>query len=209
MRKSSFFKILGIFALLVGASIPSVRSSLAAAPEDWQDMPPLVLNNCIDIDKVLAPNPLSAKVNEFWMVLKYEEKDGESGKTKGMDADHSLNMYLVTGLALIAKEGAGSEEGIGLPYYQFLIVTLTNKGGSSSSSKIVLQWLLSDSNNDGKLDHAKFERIITDYRGEKINSEKMDIPIDQVQKLQDFYEKATRELNSKAEEETSSQCLVS
>jgi hypothetical protein len=194
-RKGALLLILIIGSLTV---FPGISSSLAA--ERWQDMPPLALSDCIDIDKVLAPNPLSSAVNDFWMVLKYEERDETSGETRIMNPDQSLNLYLVTGLALMASEG------VGLPYYQFLIVTQTN---GDSSSKTVQQWLLSDADNDGKLDKAKFERTVVGNEGQTINLDKVEIPDEQVQSFQDFYENATRELNSKAEKDTAKECLVS
>lgn len=190
-----------LFILIAGSLMISLKSTTGFA-EEWRDMPPLVLNDCINVDKVLAPNPLSSSINDFWMVLKYEEKDENSGETKLINPAQILNMYLVTGLALMASEG------VGLPYYQFLIVTLIN-GNGESSSKTVYQWLLSDTDNDGRLDKAKFERTVTGNAGETMNLDKMDIPDEQVQGFQHFYEEATRELNSKAEDESPKQCLVS
>lgn len=188
----SFFIVLGTLMLFLNTNVQ--------ASEEWQAVPSLVLNDCIEIDKVLAPNPLSASENEFWMVLKYEERDENSGEMKALDPGRILNMYLVTGLALVASEG------VGLPYYQFLIVTLMNGG---SSSRVIHQWLLTDTDNDGVLDKAKFEKTETGHSGETVNSDKVEIPAEQVQSFQDFYEKATLELNSKAQDDSARQCLVS
>ncbi len=187
--------------ILLGASLMIFSGETPALADDgWREMPPLVLSDCIDIDKALVPNPLSPSWNDFWMVLKYEERDEGSGESRVLNPDQSVNMYLVTGLALMANEG------LGLPYYQFLIVTKTNGG---SSSRTVQQWLLSDTDNDGKLDKAKFERTVVGQEGEMITSDKIEIPDDQVQGFQDFYEKAAGELNNRAESETPKECLAS
>jgi hypothetical protein len=199
MKKNIRIKTLLLIVFVMAGSVMAA-SYPALATERWQDMPPLVLSDCVDIDKVLAPNPLSSEGHDFWMVLKYEEIDEESGRRKAGLGEQSLNMYLVTGLALLV------DEGVGLPYYQFLIVTQTNGG---TSEKIVQQWLLSDTDNDGKVDKAKFERTISGSEGETIRSDKVEVPDDQVRSLQGFFERATSEINSKAENGTSEQCLVS
>lgn len=201
MKKIMNFKDIFLLILMIGGSLIVSSNSAALASEGWQDMPPLVLNDCIDVDKILAPNPLSSATNDFWMVLKYEEKNESSGETESMTAEQqSLNVYLVTGLALMANEG------VGLPYYQFLIVTVTN---GDSSSKTVQQWLLSDTDNDGRLDKAKFEQTVIGTKGDIVKSDKIEIPGGQVQSFQAFYENATRDLNTKAENETPKQCMVS
>lgn len=183
----------------MGAIMIFIWNNVALATGDWQKLPPIALEDCVVVDKVLAPNPLSSSDNDFWMVLKYEERDQSAGKA-GMNTGKSLNMYLVTGLAVLA------EENVGLPYYQFLIVTFTDGDDSSAS---VQQWLLSDADNDGRLDNAKFERVTLGSEGETSQTEKVEIPVDQVQLFQDYFEKANRELNSKAENEDASQCRAS
>jgi len=165
----------------------------------WQELPPIALEECIMVDKVLAPNPLSPAENDFWMVLKYEEREPITGET-GLNTDSALNLYLVTGLAILA------EENVGLPYYQFLIVTFRDGGDSLAT---VQQWLLSDANNDGRLDNAKFERITPGNEGEDSQTEKMDIPLDQIQIFQEYFEKVNRELNNKAENGNPNTCLAS
>ncbi|PKN65702.1 MAG: hypothetical protein CVU57_09060 [Deltaproteobacteria bacterium HGW-Deltaproteobacteria-15] len=188
-----------ILILLMGSIMVFIWNNAALAEGDWQKLPPIALEDCIGVDKVLAPNPLSSSDNDFWMVLKYEERDQSAGEA-GMNTGKSLNLYLVTGLAVLA------EENVGLPYYRFLIVTFRDGDDSSAS---VQQWLLSDADNDGRLDNAKFERVTLGSEGETGQTEKMEIPVDQVQLFQDYFEKANRELNSKAENEDASQCLAS
>lgn len=188
-----------IFILLFGTLMFSAWNAAALEAGDWQALPPIALEECIIVDKVLAPNPLSPAENDFWMVLKYEEKEQIAGET-GLNTGSALNLYLVTGLAILA------EENVGLPYYQFLIVTFRDGRDSSAA---VQQWLLSDANNDGKLDNAKFERITLGSEGEHGQTEKMEIPSDQIQMFQEYFEKANRELNNKVENGNSNTCLAS
>ncbi|RJR31243.1 MAG: hypothetical protein C4576_32115 [Desulfobacteraceae bacterium] len=188
-----------IFILLFGILMCYTGKAAALEAGTWQELPPIALEDCIMVDRVLAPNPLSPAENDFWMVLKYEEKEQIAGE-KELNTGSVLNLYLVTGLAILA------EENVGLPYYQFLIVTFRDGGDSSAA---VQQWLLSDANNDGRLDNAKFERITPGGGGEDGQTEKMDIPVDQIEIFQEYFEKANRELNNKAESGNSNTCLAS
>lgn len=190
---------------LVGVILSFWGSAQPLASENWQELPPLSLQDCIQVDKILAPNPFSQKMNEFWMVLKYEEQ-AEGNSSKGVspkrpagDMAESLNMYLVTGLTLM------SPEEMGLPY-SFLIVAKTLAG---SGSETVHQWLLSDTDNDGKLDKAKFEQIVRGEEGKTVQNGEVDIPADQISQFQDFFEKAIQELSYKAENDPAQQCSVS
>lgn len=192
------FRSLVMLLLLAGALMVFSWNSAARAAGEWQNLPPIALEDCVMVDKVLAPNPLSGVENDFWMVLKYEEKDQSSGETGVMNNGRSLNLYLVTGLAVLL------EENLGLPYYQFLIVTFTD-----GFSETVHQWLLSDTDNDGRLDTAKFEATLLGSDGEAIQTKKVEIPVDEIQQFQDYFERANRELNSKAENGTANQCQVS
>lgn len=188
---------------LAGIILSFSGSAKPLASENWQELPPLSLQDCIQVDKILAPNPFSQKMNEFWMVLKYEEQaggispDGVSPKRPAGDMAESLNMYLVTGLTLM------STEEMGVPY-SFLIVART-----LADSKTVQQWLLSDTDNDGKLDKAKFEQIVRGEAGKTVQNGEVDIPSDQISPFQDFFEKAIQELSSKAESDPAQQCSVS
>ncbi len=191
--------------LLTGFILVLTWNSKAFAPEDWQELPPLTLQDCIQVDKVLARNPLSQTENDFWMVLKYEEKQKGSpiadlAEGPAEQNIRSLSMYLVTGVAVLA------EEDVGVPYYRFLIVSFTQEGPTSETTQ---QWLLTDTNNDGKLDKARFEKIVKNARGQTTDLGEIEIPKEQIQRFQDFYEKASKELSSKAEEDVSKQCLVS
>jgi hypothetical protein len=199
MEKNRFSST-AVLILMVTALVGFTWNAAALAAGNWQELPPLALEDCIAVDKVLAPNPLSSAENDFWMVLKYEENNQKAGGTGLANNSKSLNMYLVTGLAVLP------EERVGLPYYQFLIVTFLDGEGSSETLQ---QWLLSDADNDGTLDKARFERTTLGSEGEPIQTEKVEIPFEQVQLFQAYFENANRELNSKAENGTTSQCRVS
>lgn len=193
----NYLYALCLFILLGGlfAFLPAGASSAAAA--DWEELPPLVFQEYVDVETVIAPNPYSERGNDFLVVTKYEEgeKAGAAGKKENQGARHplkSLNVYLVTGLILMD----GGE--VGIPYHTSLIVSL-KRAGNKVSSQTIQQWVLSDSDGDGKLDEARFQKITTNEGGNTIRSGPVEIPKDRVRNYQTYYEEASRELNNKAE----------
>lgn len=183
--------LLAAMCTLLLASVP------AFAAEGWEELPPLVFQEYVDVETVIAPNPYSEQSNDFLVVTKYEEgpKAGAAGgkaREGARNALKSLNVYLVTGLIIL--DGGGT----GIPYHTSLIVSL-QIGGGKDPGKTVQQWVLSDSDGDGKLDQARFQKIITGSGGNTLRSGPVDVPQDRVGNYQTYYETASRELNSKAE----------
>jgi len=168
----------------------------AAAADDWEDLPELIFQEYVEIETVVGPNPYSEKDNDFIVVTKYEEegeKAGAPGKRKGSgDQTRSLNVYLVTGLILLD----GGE--MGIPYHSSLIVSLKS-ANKKVSGQTVQQWVLSDSDNDGQLDQGRFQKITRGTGGETLKKGPVEILGDKLKSYQAYYDEASRELNSKAE----------
>ena len=183
---------LSVFIFL---AISSATGSAVAA-DDWEDLPELIFQEYVEIETVVGPNPYSEKDNDFIVVTKYEEegeKAGALGKRGGSrDQSKSLNVYLVTGLIVLD----GGE--MGIPYHSSLIVSLKS-ANKKVSGQTVQQWVLSDSDNDGQLDQGRFQKITRGREGETLKKGPVDIPGDKLKSYQAYYDEASRELNSKAE----------
>lgn len=168
----------------------------AAAADDWEDLPELIFQEYVEIETVVGPNPYSEKDNDFIVVTKYEEegeKAGALGKREGpRDQMRSLNVYLVTGLIVLD----GGE--MGIPYHSSLIVSLKS-ANKRVSGQTVQQWVLSDSDNDGQLDQGRFQKITRGTGGETLKKGPVEILGDKLKSYQAYYDEASRELNSKAE----------
>jgi hypothetical protein len=170
------------------------QGGLARAAE-WEELPPLIFQEFVEVETVIAPNPYSEEENDFLVVTKYEEgeKAGGGSEPQGPRAPmKSLNMYLVTGLLLM--EGGD----VGIPYHSSLIVSLRS-ADPKPPGQTIQQWVLSDSDGDGELDEARFQKITTTAEGNKVRSGPVEAPQDGVRKYQTYYEAASRELNSKAD----------
>ncbi|RJR31242.1 MAG: hypothetical protein C4576_32110 [Desulfobacteraceae bacterium] len=171
-------------------------AATAVAADDWDDLPELVFQEYVEIETVVGPNPYSEKENDFIVVTKYEE-EGEKGGTTGnmrgtLDQARSLNVYLVTGLIILE----GGETGI--PYHTSLIVSLKSSE-KAPSGQTLQQWILSDSDNDGQLDQGRFQKVTKGAEGQTVKKGPIEIPADRIRSYQTYYDDASRELNSKAE----------
>ncbi|RJR45418.1 MAG: hypothetical protein C4576_12000 [Desulfobacteraceae bacterium] len=168
----------------------------AIAADDWDDLPELIFQEYVEIETVVGPNPYSEKENDFIVVTKYEEegeKGGAPGNRKGaVDQAKSLNVYLVTGLIILD----GGE--MGIPYHTSLIVSLKSSD-KAPSGQTVQQWVLSDSDNDGKLDQGRFQKVTKAAGGQTVKKGPIEIPGDRIKSYQSYYDEASKELNNKAE----------
>jgi hypothetical protein len=183
--------------ILVAGLITFFPAAKPVSAADWEELPPLVFQEYVEVETVIAPNPYSERSNDFLVVTKYEEgeKAGAAGNKHNSGAEKpitSLNVYLVTGLILLD----GGE--VGIPYHTSLIVSLRSTG-KKSSGQTVQQWVLSDSDGDGELDEARFQKVATNTDGNTIRSGPVEIPQDRIRNYQAYYEEASRELNSKAD----------
>lgn len=177
-------------------SVGSIGSGPAFAESQWEELPTLVFQESVLVETVAAPNPYSRVENDFIVVTKYEEdgqKAGGTGKARAKRGPVKFTgVYLVTGLILMDDGNRG------VPYHRSLVVSVRNTN-SDSREQIVRQWILSDTDNDGKVDQGRFQRVVKKQDGERIPSDPVDISEDQVRNYQSYFEKAARDLNKMAE----------
>jgi hypothetical protein len=205
MKASCLRRILGV--VFLGAAAIAV-SGIAPATEgssksfSLKDLPPIALENCIEVQKLMGRNPFSSVPNDYLLVTKYEEEPEEAGAVKkGLMPGRALNIYLLRGL-LVSKNHA-----IAIVHDSVLIVKVsTTRAGTSGET--VREWILIDSNGDRNIDRGIFRETVLGKGRSPIGSNEVAIPKDHLQKLQAYYEKAAMTLDARAAAGFSEGCVT-
>ena len=188
----------GTAVMMSGSASPPGQSS---APSSWKDLPPIVLEDCIAVQKVIARNLLSSVPGDYFLVTTYEEKANESA-AMGEDSTHrgALDVYLVYGVLLPENQG------IGIVHHTALVVKVSTTD-VESSTETFREWVLIDTNGDRKVDRGVFRETVT---GEgKRESKEVEFPEDRLQELQAYYEAVAGMLDSRAENGPAEGCVKS
>ena len=205
MKKFHFSNILG--ALIFVAAVLTVSKIAPAAGESspsfsLKDLPPIVLEKCIEVQKFIGRNPFSPVDNDYLLVTKYEEKSGKAGDTnKGLIPGRAFNIYLVYNFLLSKK----LETGIIRDSALVVKVSVTETG---TSREIVREWILIDQNGDRNIDQGVFRETVTEKGQRVINSNEVAFPGDRLPELQAYYENAAVALDNRAAEGRAQGCFI-
>ena len=205
MKKFHFSNILG--ALIFVAAVLTVSKIAPAAGESspsfsLKDLPPIVLEKCIEVQKFIGRNPFSPVDNDYLLVTKYEEKSGKAGDTnKGLIPGRAFNIYLVYNFLLSKK----LETGIIRDSALVVKVSVTETG---TSREIVREWILIDQNGDRNIDQGVFRETVRGKGQRVINSNEVAFPGDRLPELQAYYENAAVALDNRAAEGRAQGCFI-
>jgi hypothetical protein len=192
--------------LIPAGSISATEQSLDQPSESFSpiDPPPLVLEKCIGVQKVIRHNPFSPMPNSFLLVTQYEEKLHVPGaEQEGLKPGKALNMYLVLSV-LVPPEN----QEIGIAQGTGLIVKVSTID-SDSARETIQEWILIDEDGDANVDRGFFRETVNGERENPIRSNEAKFPDDRLKDLQTYYEKAAQTLGSKAETGREEGCVIS
>jgi hypothetical protein len=205
MKASRLRRILGV--VFLGAAAIAV-SGIAPATElssrsfSVKDLPPIALENCLEVQKLMGRNPFSSVPNDYLLVTKYEEKSEEAGGiNKGLIPGRALNIYLLRGL-LVSKNHA-----VAIVHDSVLIVKVSTTT-ADTSGETDREWILIDSNGDRNIDRGIFRETVRGKGKSPIGSNEVAIPKDHLQKLQAYYERAAMTLDARAAEGFREGCVT-
>jgi hypothetical protein len=205
MKTSHFLRILGIVFLACVAIVVSgiapvrqgVRKSLSV-----KELPPIVLERCINVQKFIGRNPFSPMPNEYLLVTKYEEKPEEAGAVKeSFTPGRALNIYLVHGLRVLKNLGTGIVHGTVL-----IVKVITTD--VKSSCETVREWIFIDEDGDRNVDRGVFRETVREEGKGPIGWKETEFPPDRLNELQAYYEMTTMTLTSKAESGPTERCVI-
>jgi hypothetical protein len=190
LRKTLGIVFLGVAAIALSGIGPATEGSSKSF--SLKDLPPIALENCIEVQKLLGRNPFSRIPNDYLLLTKYEEKSEEAGGVnKGLIPGRALNIYLLRGV-LLSKNHA-----IAIVHDSVLIVKVSTIR-ADTSGETVREWILIDSNGDRNIDTGIFRETVPGKGKSPIVSNEVAIPKDRLRKLQTYYEKAARTLDARA-----------
>jgi hypothetical protein len=205
MKASRLRKILGIVFLGVAAiAVSGIAPATEGSSKSFslKDLPPIALENCIEVQKLLTRNPFSRIPNDYLLVTKYEEKSEDAGGiNKGLIPGRALNIYLLRGV-LLSKNHA-----IGIVHDSVLIVKISTVR-ADASGETVREWILIDSNGDRHIDKGIFRETVQRKGKSPIGLNEVAIPKDRLQRLQAYYEKAAMTLDARAAEGFREGCVT-
>lgn len=206
MKTFHFSKILLVFVFVAAAVILSGSAPTSEQPSasfSLKDLPPIELENCIAVQKVIAHNPFSPNANDYLLVTRYEEKSNETvAMREGLKPGSAFNMYLVYGVLVPVHQG------IGIVHDTVLIVKVSAPD-VESSRETVREWILIDENGDRKVDRGVFREAVREEGKSPVDPNEVAFPEDRLQELQAYYEAATVTLDGRAEKEPAEGCIAS
>lgn len=205
MKTSRVSKIRGIVFL---AAVLIALSEIAPAREDSsgslsvKDLPPIVLEKCIEVQKLIGRNPFSHLPNDYLLVTQYEEKAEEAGAMKkGPIPGSALNLYLLQGFLVLENRH------ISIVHDSVLIVKVSTTV-AKTSGETVREWILIDENGDQNVDRGIFRETVRGTGKGPSASNESAISRDHIQELQAYYEKAAVALETRAEEGLGDGCVI-
>lgn len=200
------FRFSYIFAVFLFATV--AIATLAVAPATGgpsksyspEHPPPIVLEKCIEVHRLLGPNPFSSIPNDYLLVTKYEEKP-EGAVKVGLIPGRALNIYLVQGILLLGNMHTG------IVHDSELVVKLSTIN-AKTSRETIREWILIDENGDQHIDRGIFRETVREKGKVPNSSKEIAIPRDRLQRLQAYYEKAALTLEARAGQGRSKSCVV-
>jgi hypothetical protein len=186
-----------IFFLAGAVLIPMKISSaedLGSGVASPMDPPAFLLEQCVQVQKLIQHNPASPMPNSFLLVTQYEERTDQPEAPVAPRPDRAMNMYLVISV-LVPPEN----QEIGIAQGMGLIVKLSAID-PESSTETVREWILIDNDGDAKIDGGLFRETVNG-KGQQASAAPNEIafPEDRLQTLQIYYERASQALDRKAE----------
>ena len=159
--------------------------ALPALAADWPDPPVMDMQECVQVQRFMGPNPYSSVPNDFSLVTAYQE-NGPGSAQAPEKAFYLLNSVLVD-----------QQHETGVVYFSSLIVNIAR---TDHDTRRVSFWMLADTDGDGKLDKAVYRETETAGPGEEKTVSEAQATDDQLAVLQRYYDQASSKLNAKAED---------
>lgn len=205
MKTFNFSMILAIVLLGAAAiAVSGIAPAKQKSPESFsaKELPPLVLEKCIEVQKLIGPNPSSPLPNDYLMVTQYQEKPEEAGTArKGLIPGRAMNIYLVQGVLV------SENRHIALLHDSVLIVKVSTSE-AKASGETVREWILIDENGDRNIDKGIFRETFAGMGKGLSGSHEVVIPRDRLQELQAYYDEAVATLDTRAAEGRSKDCVI-
>lgn len=191
-RTGAVIKLIGVVTtlLIAGGAMGDDKST-------WRDLPPLVLQTCINLDQKIEPIPVTQARNDFLVVTAYEEKT-----TRRDEIDENgafLNLYLVGGLFMVSRSTGF--------YYNSQLVVDRLIYDVELATKTDHKWTIVDSNRDGIVDQAVFQTVVKDRQNNVLKVEATAVPEGELEALQSYYEEAINLVRQKRAAGTRGTCI--
>ncbi|MFZ7125824.1 MAG: hypothetical protein ACOWWM_06685 [Desulfobacterales bacterium] len=199
-----------VLMVTIGFVFFSAFRAMATVRSGWPQLPDIVLHECVTAEQTVEPNPMSMLENDFLMITAYEEPGkmqnlppaGEKPETSG--GTKALNLYFVLGLLVAENQSEALVHEMAL-----IVIEKDADGGKENSGAAERQWVLLDHNGDGVLDKASFSEKSDESAGESGSPRGLEIPSEQVEDLQGYFDEAVRTLSKKAANGPAGSCTVS
>ena len=176
---------IGILPLMLGC----MTMGGVAHSTEWKDPPPIEMQDCIQVDRAIGPNPFSDDPNDLALVTAYEEKESQDTDKKAFLLVNGIFLDQVRRLQVV--------------YFSAVVVNISHRENDIGK---VSYWILADTKSKGRIDKALYrEKVVTNSGAESTVSE-VEGTKEQIARLQAYYERAVRMMSAKAESEQAENC---
>lgn len=166
-----------------------------------KDLPPLLLNQCVAVQKVVSKNPFSPAPNDFFLLTRYEENSVTAAQNEIPLRGKKLNIYGIQGFFITEVPS------VGIVSNTALIVEISDTD-DASSQETLQKWIIVDDNGDLKIDRAFFKETVSGKGEKPVGSHKAEFSRDRLAELQKYYDKANVSLAAGAAKKPFEQCIL-